>query len=1196
MRKLLLLTFCCLCFVAYAQPQVQQTAEGWQMENTFLRVTLHPETGRWSVYDKRVGYLWRQPEEVSFPMRAVQQAPDGVRFETDLPLSDGRRAVMNVTLRLREDSLHVTFEADGEDTPFTSMFALPPLLLDTPQGALAVADYANGQIYPLNRNPFPARWRDIHRLDLPLIGVVDVERGFGYAIIVEDSDDAVMECRHYRVGERELAAPRVLWLAQKGRFGIPRRLIYRFFSQGSYVTVAKTYRAYAKQKGLLVTLREKARRNPNLHKLFGAADVWGVWGVDYAQFVREAQLHGVEKLLLHGTASPDAMRQAVQAGYLTSEYDNYTDVQPAESEAAIDSTHDLLPESAVLKADGERMTAWRTLEGVQFMKRCPALWVRAAQKVIPASLKAHPFLARFIDVTTAEGLYECYDPQHPLTRTQKRECGEQLLAYVRSLGLVVGGEHGIWWGVPHLYYIEGMMSGGYYSWLAGHLIRPESKEQRFTDPWGTKLPPWSEYETWGIGHQYRVPLWELVFHDCVVSTWYWGDSSDWLLQAAPEVTDRKDLFNILYGTIPLLWLDPPGAWHVDRQRFLRTYRLTSKLHEAVATYEMLYHEFLTPDRATQRTRFADGTVCVVNFGEKPYTLQVDGGRVVLPQYGFWVKGPRIEQSRVLVNDQVVTTVRARGYLFRETPSEWVFARLVGAGRVRVEAWARRGVVRLNLRELAGGWEPRTLRVYGVSWQGERGVLLPHRWLSGEVLELRVGASWNERSLLDILWGEQTRRPDLALSLQLLTPRPAQGKPLQVRLRVRNIGLAPARQVQVAVYVDERRSGHRLWQGTISLDARAERTLTLNLDTSRLDGDRLLLAEARLVSGQELSLGNNRASLPMRVQRDLRRWEVRRVVRLHAGTVEREDEVVVLPMNGVSVAPESVRAYLLDDAGKPVREIPAQGDRLAGQLEVALILPGRMPAGSERRVAIYAMRREGAVLPPRPPHPWLPEQPFIERETYRLQLPDGVPRQIAVKRSPTDGHVERFISQLVFSSGKTGWVEEQAIAPAQVELLAHGMVRTVVQVTRRLKGGVTYTKRYLFYPQFFDVEIETSTTDGTYSRAFYAQGGEYVDSGGVRATVDGKGEAEGVMGTTREPRWYAVFTPQRAHACLALTPANSVVYWDGVAMGGIGFGFSQTRGVRVRYVFLPGARDASFAERFYQYAVQPVRLQGTEEAR
>lgn len=1206
-RKEVALCLLALCAAALteAQTRTTRTAEGWQIENASIRVSVQPSAGSFSVLDKRCGYLWKQPQETKFSIRNVQAIPDGVRFETDLFLDEGKRSALQVTMRVPPQTaqLHITAEAVPPDAPFSGMLFLAPLILDTTYGALAIADYSNGHLYPLDMNPFPARWQVLDRLDLPVVGLVDVEKGFGYALIVETPDDGILECKPYRVGERELAAPQIGWWAQKGRFAYPRRIIYHFVAQGGYVAIAKAYRAHAREKGLLVTLREKAKRNPRLQKLFGAADVWGVWGVDYARFVQEAKLLGVDKLILHGTAQREAMQKAVEAGYLTSEYDNYTDILPADSEEKIDSTHDLLPDAAVLKADGERMTAWRTMEGLQYMKRCPALWLRAAQKVIPNALKNHPFLARFIDVTTAEGLYECYDPKHPLTRTDKRECGEKLLAYVRSLGLVVGGEHGIWWGVPYQDYIEGMMSSYQFSWPAGHLIRPQSKEQRFTDPWGNQLPPWSEYEKRGIGHQYRIPLWELVFHDCVVSTWYWGDSSDWLLQAAPEVTDRKDLFNILYGTIPLMWLDMQGAWNSDQQRFIRTYRLTSKLHEAVATQEMLSHEFLTPDRAVQRTRFADGTVCVVNFGEKPYTLKINNQNAVLPQYGFWVKGPRIEQSRLLVNGETVTTVQADGYYFRETPSEWLFLRRMNNEHVRLEAFSKRNRVRFGLHQVVKRWERRTMLVYGVSPQeGTRETQVPHDWLGDGVMELPVGTDWRSKRFYDILWGSHTRRPDVTVNLQVLTPNPVQGKPIALKLTVRNGGFAPAPDARLAIYADEQTPAHRLWQGKVSLDARAEQTLTLNLDSSRLEGNRLLIAVATLGAGvKEIAEVPNLFSVPVQVQRDLSRWNVRLVLRVEAGELDREDEVVVVPIQDTPFAPESVRAYLIDDTGKPRVEIPVQCDRIDGRMEVALVIPGRMPAGSVQRVALYGIRRPGTVLPPRPRHRWVADQPFILRDTYTLRLRDGVPADIAaanpeVYRRPIASarpfvpFGESFLRQLVFSSAKTGWVEEQGAKPARVELLTHGPVRTVVRVSRELQGGVTYTKRYTFYPQFFDVEIKASTHEATYSRAFYAQEGDYEDNGGVKARVDGNGEAEGVMGTTKEPRWYAVYSPRWAHACLALSPVSAIVYWDSSAMGGIGFSTSKTQGVRLRYVILPGAKDASFAEEWYRRTQEPVKAE------
>ncbi len=43
------------------------------------------------------------------------------------------------------------------------------------------------------------------------------------------------------------------------------------------------------------------------------------------------------------------------------------------------------------------------------------------------------------------------------------------------------------------------------------------------------------------------PSGELVYHDCVVAQWYWGDYNNKL----PTLWDRRDLINALYGTPPV---------------------------------------------------------------------------------------------------------------------------------------------------------------------------------------------------------------------------------------------------------------------------------------------------------------------------------------------------------------------------------------------------------------------------------------------------------------------------------------------------------------------------------------------------------------------------------------------------------------------------------------------------------------------
>ena len=47
-----------------------------------------------------------------------------------------------------------------------------------------------------------------------------------------------------------------------------------FFDRGGYVAMAKRYRAYAQEQGLVKTFREKAAERPLVERLPGAANVW----------------------------------------------------------------------------------------------------------------------------------------------------------------------------------------------------------------------------------------------------------------------------------------------------------------------------------------------------------------------------------------------------------------------------------------------------------------------------------------------------------------------------------------------------------------------------------------------------------------------------------------------------------------------------------------------------------------------------------------------------------------------------------------------------------------------------------------------------------------------------------------------------------------------------------------------------------
>ncbi len=624
------------------------------LQNARIKVTVTPDTGSIQVLDRRSGLTWSQPapsgRQDRNPFRNVTAAPDRIAFTTS---SGGTELRIVLTVPPSGSDLCIRTDAVSPDARFGGAFALDSFLAHSSDAYVAIADYCNGHVYPTSADALPQKWFATERLDMPWVGVTDGLRGPGYLIIVETSDDGCVELQRLGANPKAGWLPRLGWLPSKGTFAYTRRYRLRFVDTGGYVALAKAYRSYARNTGLLVTLRQKARRNPNVRRLYGAVDVWG----DASEaFARAAKAAGVERMLIHGKTDAEQMRSSNALGYLTSDYDNYTDILEVPPGGAPDNSHDHLPGSAVLTAEGKRMEAWLTYDKkTQYMKRCPSLWVARASKVISDVLERFPFLGRFIDVTTAEGLYECYDPAHPLDKRSKRRCGEQLLAAVRGKGLVVGGEHGIWWAVPYLDYIEGMMSSYQFAWPAGHLMRPKSKDEKFAGPYGTTT--WEQYDKWGLGHRYRAPLWELVFHDCVVSTWYWGDSNDFLIRAAPEYTAKKEAFNVLYGTMPMLWAGPEGSWQSDRNTFVRAVHATCGVGAAVADSEMTDHRFLTDDGDLQRTTFANGTVCIVNFGATVRRVRLGGKEHLLPQNGFAVEGPDISQYRRLVDGRTVVTVR-----------------------------------------------------------------------------------------------------------------------------------------------------------------------------------------------------------------------------------------------------------------------------------------------------------------------------------------------------------------------------------------------------------------------------------------------------------------------------------------------------------------------------------------------------------
>jgi hypothetical protein len=583
------------------------------LENACLRVGLHAEAGTLTVHDKRTGGNWQQKPTMGGGLDDVKRDGPGM---SAVYRPGGLGLDIQVDVRLDGEKPEMIVSLSGKGTLKWSPRYPHPFV--TESGTYLVVPMNEGISYPVDDQTVQPR-RLIayggHGICMPFWGVTDGQRG--HMAIIETPDDAAIDIR--RVDGKLVVAP--AWDAQKGQFGYARRLRYVFFDGGGHVAMCKRYRAYAKEAGLLKTLAEKRRVNADVDLLVGAVNVW-CWDDDAVGIVRDMKAQGIDRILWSHRRRPEVIREMNDlGGVLTSRYDIYQDlmdptiVKEQLRRVHPDWTQGAWPDDIMLDARGQPRKGWRVRGRDGNMYPCAVLCDRQAVKYardrVPAELETHPYKCRFIDTTTASPWRECYDANHPMTRGDSRHWKMQLLPYIsEEMGLVTGSETGHDAAVPYVHYFEGMLSLGPY--------RVPDAGRNMRKIWHEVPERVAKFQ---LGHRYRLPLWELVYHDCVVAQWYWGDYNNKL----PSLWGKRDLFNVLYGTPPM-FMFTRDYWQHNKERFVRSYERVCPVARAVGYAEMVDHRFLTRDRDVQQTRFANGVVITVNFGDTPFRLP-DGAEI-----------------------------------------------------------------------------------------------------------------------------------------------------------------------------------------------------------------------------------------------------------------------------------------------------------------------------------------------------------------------------------------------------------------------------------------------------------------------------------------------------------------------------------------------------------------------------------------
>lgn len=582
------------------------------VKNDRLEVTFDTQTAALAVVDRRDAARWSQRASEAMAVLAAESHPGGLRIELLDP-----RSMRNLAVEVQLlDGAEFTVEIKGEGAMDSALAYPPPF--ETAPGQFLILPVNEGISYPVDDPSLPEMSYYLyggHGLCMGWYGVTDTRRAL--LSIVETPDDAAV--RLPRLEGRLVLSPE--WQPQKGGFGPPRRIRYSLFDSGGYVAMCKRYRAYAAEIGLLKTLAQKRQENPEVDKLVGAVNIWA-FGPRGPRMCEELRAAGIERILWSSRSTPEEIDRMNAMGVLTSRYDIYQDcMNPANFDKLrgvhADWTSEAWPGGVMIDARGDWIRGWQVKGKDDQWYPCAVLCDRLApdyaRRRIAEELKTHAYRCRFIDTTTASPWRECYHKDHPLTRSESKHWKMELLRVVsREFGLVTGSETGHEASVPYVHYFEGMLSLGPY--------RVPDSGRNMLQPWDEPPERVARFQT---GPKYRLPLWELVYHDCVVAQWYWGDYNNKL----PTLWGRRDLINALYGTPPMFLFDAK-IWEKNRERFAQSYRNIAPVARATGYSEMLSHEWLTADHAVQQTRFANGVTVTVNFGDAPFTLP--GGTLLGP--------------------------------------------------------------------------------------------------------------------------------------------------------------------------------------------------------------------------------------------------------------------------------------------------------------------------------------------------------------------------------------------------------------------------------------------------------------------------------------------------------------------------------------------------------------------------------------
>ena len=335
---------------------------------------------------------------------------------------------------------------------------------------------------------------------------------------------------------------------------------------------------------------------------------------------------------------PHVARRADEMGYLFGTYDSYHSIHDPALQGTDDTwltaqfDRQLYERGKILRRDGVPRGGFKGVGA----KLSPIAARPYVEKRVRRNMANVPYSYYFVDCDAYGEAYDDYSPLRPCGQAGDVAARIDRLRWIgETFKVPIGSEGGCFHFAGVIHVSEGIF-GPLFGWGDPDMRNKESEYYlgAYYPPDGPRIfvqqaPVKQKYEFLYYDPRFRLPLYEIVFHDSVVTTHHWQNAS----LKFTNVADTIALTELLYMAPPMYHMNL-DEFEKHQAAMKRQYNCFSPLHRELGFVPMTGFDWLSPDRLLQRTVFDGRVEVIANFSEdsRRYSTVDIPGRCVLARW------------------------------------------------------------------------------------------------------------------------------------------------------------------------------------------------------------------------------------------------------------------------------------------------------------------------------------------------------------------------------------------------------------------------------------------------------------------------------------------------------------------------------------------------------------------------------------